>query len=236
VGEDLRLLLAVKSCRRDQQIGCHEAIRETWGANLPEGVDVRFFMGGEGPILMEADEVLLLVPDDYWTLTPKTRGIFQYTVQHGYDFVYSCDTDTYLVPSRMLESDFEKYDFSGGHLCHGEHGQELGKPYPAWTSPQGQTAEPFYSYMSGGVGMFLSHKACNYIENTSYYHHSEDVWVGQVVGPLIEEGILTGAVLKNFEGYAAWHLNCGYYGGGHAERLSPAEAVRRKHNELRTIS
>jgi hypothetical protein len=229
----VKLLLAVKSCRRDQQTGCHEAIRETYAANLPEGVDVRFFMGGEGPILMEADEVLLPVPDDYWTLTPKTKAICRYAVMNEYDFTYTCDTDTYLIPSRMLESEFAKYDFSGGHLCHGEHGQELGKPYPGWTSPQGGVADPFYAYMSGGVGMFLSHKAAEMVATTEYYHHSEDVWVGQVLGPFIQNGELTGAVLKNFEYYAAWHLNCGYYGGGHAERLSPAEAIRRKHNEPR---
>jgi len=229
----LKLLLAVKSCRRDQQTGCHEAIRETWGSNLPPGVDVRFFMGGEGHILMEADEVLLPVPDDYWTLTPKTKHICRHTVAHGYDFVYTCDTDTYLVPKRMLESEFAKYDFSGGHLCYGEHGKVLGVPYPAWVSPQGGVADPFYAYMSGGVGSFLSKIAAQIAWTTEYYHHSEDVWVGQVLGPFIQSGELTGAVLPNFEGYAAWHLNCGYYGGGHAERLSPAEAVRRKHHELR---
>src|SRR5215469_6598908 len=133
----MRLLIAVKSCRRDQQTGCHEAIRETWGNGLPEGVDVRFFMGGEGPIWMDVDETLLNVPDDYWTLTPKTKGICAFTVEKNYDFVYFCDTDTYLVPERMLQSDFRSYDFSGGHLCHGEHGNVLGKPYPRWVSNQG---------------------------------------------------------------------------------------------------
>lgn len=190
-------------------------------------------MGGTGPIWMDSDEINLPVDDGYWVLTPKTRGICNYAVENNYDFVYTCDTDTYLIPRRMLESGFEKYDFSGGHLCHGEHGQELGKPYPAWTSPQGGVADPFYAYMSGGVGSFLSKKAAEKVARTEYYHHSEDVWVGQVLGPFIQSGELTAALLKNFEGYAAWHLNCGYYGGGHVDRLSPAEAVRRKHNELR---
>lgn len=228
----MKLLLAVKSCRRDQQTGCHEAIRETWGKDLPEGVDVRFFMGGEGHIWMDKDEVLLPVPDDYWTLTPKTKGICEYAVQNNYDHVYTCDTDTYLVPRRMLDSGFDEFDYSGGHLCHGEHGKQLGVPYPGWTSPQGGVADPFYAYMSGGVGSFVSAKAARILALTKYYHHSEDVWVGQVLGPFIQQGALTGAVLTNFEHYAAWHLNCGYYGGGHAERLSPAEAVRRKHLEL----
>lgn len=228
----MRLLLAVKSCQRDQQTFCHQAIRDTWAKDLPPGVDVRFFMGGNDPPLMEADEVHLTVDDGYWELTPKTRGICAYAVLHDYDFVYPCDTDTYLVPARMLASNFRNFDFSGGHLCYGEHGAELGKPYPKWVSPRGGVADPFYAYMSGGVGFFMSHKAAREVAVTKYYHHSEDVWVGQVLGPLIENGYLTGGVLKGFEHYAAWHLNCGYYGGGHANRLSPAEAIRKKHAEV----
>jgi Galactosyltransferase len=228
----MRLLLAVKSCQRDQQSFCHQAIRDTWGKNLPDGVDLRFFMGGTSMPLMEADEVYFPVDDGYWELTPKTKGICKYTVDCHYDYVYLCDTDTYLVVPHLLESAFQKYDFSGGHLCYGEHGAELGKAYPRWVSPRGGVADPFYAYMSGGVGFFLSKKAAEAVATTSYYHHSEDVWVGQVLGPMIASGEIKAGVLKDFEGYAAWHLNCGYYGGGHTNRLSAAEAIK-KHHDIR---
>jgi hypothetical protein len=230
----VRLLLAIKSCQRDQQTFCHQAIRETWGAHLPPGVDLRFFMGGSSMPLMEADEVYLPVDDGYWELTPKTRGICKYTVDCHYDYVYLCDTDTYLDVPKMLASDFQKYDFSGGHLCFGEHGAELGKPYPRQVSPRGSVCDPFYAYMSGGVGFFLSIKAAFEVSITTYYHHSEDVWVGQVLGPLIEKGILRGGVFKDFETHAVWHLNCGYYGGGHTNRISPAEAIKRHHESIRS--
>ena len=227
----MKILFAIKSCQRDQQTGCHQAIRDTWG----KGYDVRFFVGG-GDGWFDKDEVHLPGLDDgYWELTPKTKAICAYTVEHNYDFVYLCDTDTYLHVPTLLDSGFERYDFSGGHLCHGEYGCQLGKPYPRWVSPRGGVCDPFYAYMSGGVGFFLSKRSAKVIAETAYYHHSEDVWVGQVLGPFIERGDLTAGVLKGLEGSGAWHLNCGFYGGGHTSRLSPAEAIRRKHDELRRI-
>jgi hypothetical protein len=278
----MRLLLAVKSCQRDMREGAHQAIRDTWGKDLPPGVDVRFFMGGEHPpTLLEADEVWLPVSDDYWVLTPKTRGICAYMLQHNYDFVYPCDTDTYLIPSEMLQSGFENYDFSGSWICGGswvyesvdvedpEESSEvqelrkssrgwssrqiiadyldkckrfrqktlevekpvivLGKRYPRTTYDRGGVLDPFYAYLSGGVGFFLSRKAAHEVVSTSYYHVSEDMWVGQVLGPFMEKGLLKGGVLK---GEFSEHLCCGFYGGGHSNRLSPAEAVRKKHAEM----
>jgi hypothetical protein len=82
------------------------------------------------------------------------------------------------------------------------------------------------------VGFFLSKKAAEVVATTNYYHHSEDVWVGQVLGPLIERGELRAGLLEGLEGTGSWHLNCGYYGGGHVERKSPAEAIRLKHAEV----
>ena len=53
-----------------------------------------------------------------------------------------------------------------------------------------------------------------------------------MLGPKIEAGEMTAAVLPFVEHHSAWHLNCGYYGGGHTERLNAGDAVRRKHEEL----
>ena len=221
----MKILFAVKSCQKDMREGCHQAIRETWG----KGFDVRFFVGGDACPL-ESDETRLPVPDDYWTLTPKTKGICAYMVDCHYDYVYLCDTDTYLEVPDLVMSGFQKYDFSGGHLCQTEPGQEFGKPYAPWTTDRGGVADPFYVYLSGGVGFFLSRRAAAILYATYYYHHSEDVWVGQVLGPLIERGYIRAGLL-DVEGKCAWHLNCGFYGGNRhpSERLSPAEAVRRKY-------
>jgi hypothetical protein len=42
-----KVLIACSSCWRDYRKGCHDAIRQTWGQNLPEGWDLRFFVGGQ---------------------------------------------------------------------------------------------------------------------------------------------------------------------------------------------
>jgi hypothetical protein len=229
----MKILIGVKSCQRDKTEGCHQAIRETWGKNLPESVDVRFFMGGVETPTLETDEVCLPVDDGYWELTPKTRGIANYAVKENYDFVYLCDTDTYLIVPKLLETPFASFDFSGGHLCNRNSEENiLGKHYPKWVTDRGGVADPFYVYLSGGVGFFLSRKAANEVATTSYYHHSEDVWVGQVLGPLIGDGLMSGGILDGVEGSSAWHLCCGFYGGGHQQRLSPADAIRQKHQEL----
>ena len=43
----MNLAICIKSCQYDKSIGCHSAIRETWGRNLPDNVDLYFFMGGD---------------------------------------------------------------------------------------------------------------------------------------------------------------------------------------------
>jgi hypothetical protein len=228
----VRLLIAVKSCQRDKATGCHQAIRETWGKDLPEGVEVRFFVGGDQAPPLEPDEVHLPVDDGYWELTPKTRGIAGYTVKEKYDFVYLCDTDTYLIVSKLLQTPFTEFDFSGGVAAGPTYEKIFGKHYPRWVTDRGGVADPFYIYLSGGVGFFLSKRAAQEVATTPYHHHSEDVWVGQVVGPFIEKGTLKGGVLSGVEYNSAWHLGCGFYGGGHEQRLSPADAVRKKHREV----
>jgi hypothetical protein len=109
----MRLLIAIKSCQRDKNTGCHQAIRETWGKNLPAGVDLLFFVGGETEPALEADERYVAVDDGYWTSTPKMIAIVKYAVWKDYDFALLCDTDTYLDVPALMRVGFENYDYSG---------------------------------------------------------------------------------------------------------------------------
>lgn len=230
----MRIAIFVKSCQRDRLAGFHTAIRETWGKNLPGNVDLLFIVGGETyEDGLLNDELYFPVDDGYWELQPKVKSAAKYTVDNNYDFAYLCDTDSYLIVNKLLQSGFEKYDFSGGHLC-GRHGGEnqFGVRYPPYKDRFDKTFDCFYIYLSGGVGFFLSNRACRDLVETEMYFHSEDVWCGQVLGPKIESGDRTAAFLPFVEHHSAWHLNCGYYGGGHKERLNAGDAVRRKHKEL----
>lgn len=235
MGTPVKILIGVKSCQKDMMGGCHEAIRDTWGYNLPDDTTLRFFMGGENPpCSLKADEILLSGLDDtYWVLWPKVVRALAYSVENEYDYSFLCDTDTYIVPARWRNSGFESYDFSGRMAP--TPSLEMGKTYPRVDLSNGEFADPFYAYMSGGVGYFVSRRAAILILADTVYRQSEDVAMGQILGPYIAEGRITGAHLPKLEGEGAFHLNCGHFGGGHRDdaRMNPATAVRKKHEEMR---
>ncbi len=237
----MRLLVAIKSCVRDKNAGCHQALRDTWGKNLPAGVDLLFFMGGEkAPADLLEDERYLSVADGYWESTPKMLGIVKYAVQMDYDFSLLCDTDTYLDLPGLMRSGFENYDYSGvlsGGRRTGDNPTvwTFGTPYAAKVSDHDKILiNPSYAYMSGGHGYIISRLAAKIVATLNTpIKEGEDIMVGHILGPFFKTGELKAAVLPNYENVVAFHLGCGYYGGNHKlERTDPVVAIREKHKEF----
>jgi hypothetical protein len=241
----VRLLIAVKSCQRDLRDGVHQAIRETWGKVLPTGVDLLFFVGGEQPTALAIDERHVVAPDGYWELHPKMLAILDYARQEKYDFVDLCDTDTYLVITKLMSSGFDSYDYSGAPV-NPKNGV-FGKAYPAMkTDYNNFVVNPLYAYISGGHGAILSKRAIEIIATSSRgIWNSEDLIIGQILAPFIRDGKLTAKELPDFAnhivhpdnshgGPVAWHLGCGYYGGGrrNEQRLDVGESLRKKHQMM----
>jgi hypothetical protein len=79
----MNVLLAVKSCQRDLDHGCHDIIRSTWGKDVHEA-NLRFFVGAlqESEKISQGD-VFLNVPDDYDSLPFKTREILRWSLVHS---------------------------------------------------------------------------------------------------------------------------------------------------------
>jgi hypothetical protein len=111
----MRVLIAIQSCvaHVDRLRACFE----TW-AKEPTDFDIMAF---DGP--------LLGVADDYEHLPEKTKAMMWWARQRDYDYLFKADTDIYLSLSRLANSGFENYDYSGhvqdwipGHLyCSGPH-------------------------------------------------------------------------------------------------------------------
>lgn len=110
--EEMKVLIAIVSCERDLE--SHELIRQTWASNCP--VDYRFFVGRHCPIT-RLHETPLDVPDDWDGLPQKTQAVCRWAAERDYDFLFKCDTDSYVHVPRLLGSGFEKYHYSG---CCGE--------------------------------------------------------------------------------------------------------------------
>lgn len=137
--EQMRVLIAIPSCARDQAL--HQTIRDTWAKDCP--VDLIFFLG-RGCTAKADDEIVLDVPDDWEGLPRKVQEICRWAYDYGYDFLFKADTDSYICISRLLESEFEKYHYSG---CCGEKENE----YPDACFP------------ANGGGYWLSRRSFTYL-------------------------------------------------------------------------
>jgi hypothetical protein len=158
----MKVLIAVLSCHSLRHY--EQSIRDTWGAEVPPGVDLRFFLGTKPPesggFVAQNDEILLDVEDDFENLTYKMRAMCQWALIQGYDFTLKVDLDTLVQPKRFLESGFDAFDWTGG-------------------------ANSFFA--SGGAGNALSKRAMGYIvEQGGRPGHEEDVYVAY---SLLNQGI-----------------------------------------------
>jgi hypothetical protein len=112
----MRVLVAILACHSPEDAILRAISRETWLPNLT--CDYRFYMGlGSGSYV--SDELTLAVPDDYLGLPHKSRALFKWALAKGYDYVFKCDTDTYVCPPRLLSSGFEQHDYSGFYRGQG---------------------------------------------------------------------------------------------------------------------
>ena len=65
----MKILVAVESCLKNRHL--HSVMGYTWLADLPQEIDVRFFMGDANSTYYQ--EVILPVEDSYLGLSMKTR-------------------------------------------------------------------------------------------------------------------------------------------------------------------
>ena len=149
----MRALIAILSCHRDRP--WQQAQRDTWIKDIPVGTDYVFCLG-QPNFSTSPDEVFLDVPDDSNGLPYKTRAMANWALTRGYDFVFKCDIDNFVVPGLMLTSDFAQHDFTGGRNQY---------------------------FASGGAGYWLSRKAMHIVgvSDPSGYGPAEDVFVAKAL-------------------------------------------------------
>lgn len=183
----MKLLVAVLSCERDCNNGFNQAVRETWGAHVRPKADFFFALGNNHisklPTAGLCDEIPFCCPDDYRSLPTKVYKLVWWAHSAGYDFLFKCDTDTYVNPRALLSSDFSDYDFTGNF------NEPIGVPNVAY--------DTLWAWASGGSGYWLSRKAMEIVianppDNRAICprlkYGCEDLWMGQILGPEIAAG------------------------------------------------
>jgi hypothetical protein len=184
----MRILCAIKSWQG--ALKDHEVIRETWGSRLPEHVDLKFFVGGENCPPLKSDEVWVDAPDTYGLLVYKVREMIRYAFEHGYEYLFLADTDTFVLPSLFAVEVPAEY---------------CGELFPAYP--------PFSEYMAGGHGVFLSRHACEFLSHARiadpYFSPldpemeiGEDQWIGKCLDKS-PEGIFK--MPMKLSGVYTWH-------------------------------
>lgn len=171
----MKTLMAVKGCERDAGNGFHQAMRDTWVKDV-QGADVRFFLG-QGYSQLRDDEVRLGCPDDYMSLPQKTRAILTWALERSYDYVFLCDTDTYVIPGKLAATGFDRFDLTG--LFNGA----IGRP--------NATEGKYWAWISGGNGYWLSARAAAIVRDHPHNGDwAEDRITGQALGPHFAAGNL----------------------------------------------
>ena len=147
----MKILIAIVSCRRDRTY--HQLVRDTWLKD--QQVDYKFFLGVDQPgtdkLPLAEDEVFLNVSDRYTGIRDKVEKMFDWARPQDYDYVFKCDTDTFVHVPRLLKSGYEQHD---------------------WTA---------YQCNYGGSGYWLSKKAIEMLSKIKVVHFREDGWVGSTL-------------------------------------------------------
>jgi len=229
----MKVLIGILSYQGDAENGAHQAIRDTWGRDCAAfGADLRFFIGNRDADWMPKvpGEVLLNEhcltfsregqTDDEYCRSLKgnayfqylVREIYSYSVHNDYDFTFICCNDTFLIPRKLMACGFEKYDYSGYLLPRkGIHCSEdipVGKK-SVDDIPENVCGYPglkLYLWACPGVGWFVSKKAARIIMcGEPDNRWGGDAYVGQLLGPYLESGYITGWDIENFWEEISWH-------------------------------
>ena len=146
----MRPLIAVITCHKNES--AVQAQRDTW-AKQARGIDIRFFYGIGAKRSPLPDEVFLNVLDNYSSLPHKVQHAVQWALSHGYNGVFKCDDDAYVVPERLSALTMREY--AGSYRAAG--------------------------YMHGGAGYWLGSTSLQYVARAVVEGVSEDGWVAKVL-------------------------------------------------------
>jgi hypothetical protein len=142
----VKILIAVLSCHSLRY--CEQAALDTWVPEVPPGVDYKFFLG-RPEVSLSAYEVFLDVDDSFHGVSEKTIALYKWAIFQGYDFVFKSDLDTLVRPRLLLQSGFEKHNYTGGQNV---------------------------DFASGGAGYWVSLKAMQYVVEGKYEPGPAEDW------------------------------------------------------------
>jgi hypothetical protein len=121
----MQISIAIKSSHRTHDR--RQAIYDTWLPEVPQAVDFFFILGN--PRLVVMDTLACDVSDRFEDIAPKILYACMSMQDHGVDYGYFCDDDTYLRPDRLLAAIPRGHDYVGFVRPYGCDVHTKGVPY-----------------------------------------------------------------------------------------------------------
>jgi Galactosyltransferase len=140
------ILISIVSCHKFRERA--DALRRTWVPRVPEGITVKFFVGGgeaERP-----DEIVLDCPDDYPSFRLKVQRMFAWAVAHGFQHIFKTDDDVYVIPDKLIKS-MPRFHYAGRVRA------------PSGENDAPRIYGPTESNFCSGFGYWLSRDAANLV-------------------------------------------------------------------------
>ncbi len=135
-----------------------DVVRNTWYRNCKGKIDIKFFFGPSDRA-PQTDEIFLNCRDDYYGLPDKVQKVFQWALEHGYDYILKIDDDVWLYVDRMLKDVTKPPDYRGFVL------------------------ESISGRYTSGTAYWLSRKAMQVVVDAIWdpADWAEDKWVGKTL-------------------------------------------------------
>jgi hypothetical protein len=121
---------------------------------LPSDFSYKFILGGPTSSVLEdrEDELWFNLSDKFTDIAPKVAAGCRWALDHGFEKIFICDDDTYVVPQRLLEA-VPNADYVGWFRPDG------GDPYPLpyiqgsafWLSSKAAKIVAYSREMKNGV-------------------------------------------------------------------------------------
>lgn len=151
----MRPIVLITSC--SYRLAQNQQCRDTWLLRWGHLIDYKFVLGA-GNTKTQGDELILGVDDSYNGLPAKIQKSHAWALNQGYDFILKTDSDIYMHVPRLLQSGFEKYDYSGNF---------------------------YYPDFAMGSAYWLNQKASEILVSAALPYPGsfggDDVWVGSVM-------------------------------------------------------
>ena len=145
------MITLITSCEKNKEY--REALRDTWLKDIPHYL---FLIGGAEETHIEGDILYVKAGDDYLSVAEKQLVAFQFcSKNYEFDYIFICDDDAYVCADRLMDCDYDSYDYYGGG------------PVRMWDIPY---------YVTGGQGVFLSYKSISAILNLGGKHLKSEIY------------------------------------------------------------